>query len=41
MHLGFALDTEASTLVLGEYIERIHIQTEASHGRLGQDEDMY
>ena len=38
--LGFELDAEASDLVLGEDLERICIQNEADHGRLGQDEDM-
>ena len=38
--LGFACDAEASVLVLGEDLEIIHIQTEAAHGRLRQDEDM-
>ena len=38
--LGFAHDTKASALVLGEYLERIHIQTEAYHGSLGQYEYM-
>ena len=38
LYLGH--DTESSTLVLGKDLERIHNQTEASHGRLGKDEDM-
>ena len=33
--LGFANDAEASDLVLGEDLESIYIQTEASHVRLG------
>ena len=36
--LGFARDAEASALVLG--LDRLHIQTEASHERLVQDEGM-
>ena len=38
--LGFAHDAEASDLVLGEDLENISIQTEASHVRMGQDKDM-
>ena len=38
--LSFTRDAEAPYLVLGEYLERICIQTEAAHGRLIQDEDM-
>ena len=38
--LGFARDAEASALILGEDLERIHIRTEADHGSLVQDEDM-
>ena len=38
--LGFVRDAEESDLVLDEDLERIHIRTEADHGRLGQDEDM-
>ena len=38
--LGFTRDAEASDLVWGEYLDRIHIQTKAVHGRLGQDKDM-
>ena len=38
--LGFTRDGEASALVLGEDLEMIFIQTEAAHGRLGQDEDI-
>ena len=37
--LGFTRDAEASALGLGKYLEIIGIQTEAAHGRLGQDED--
>ena len=37
--LGFTRDGEASALVLGEDLEMIFIQTEAAHGRLGQDKD--
>ena len=36
--LGFARDAEASALVLGKDLEKIRIQTKASHGRLVQDE---
>ena len=38
--LGFAHDAELPALVLGEYLDRICIRTEAAHGRLGQDKDM-
>ena len=38
--LVFAHDAEVPALVLGEYIDRICIRTEADHGRLGQDKDM-
>ena len=38
--LDFARDEEASALVLGEDLEMICIQTEASRWRLIQDEDM-
>ena len=38
--LGFAHDSEASDLVLGEDLERICIQNEAAHEMMGQDEDM-
>ena len=38
--LGFACDAKMSALVLGKYFERIQIQTEAVHVRMGQDEDM-
>ena len=38
--LGFARDAEASALVLDKYLERIHIQTETNHGKMGQYEDM-
>ena len=37
--LGFARDAEASALVLGEDLDRLHIRTEAAHGRLVRDED--
>ena len=36
--LGFARDAELSALVLVEDLERLCIQTEAVHGRMGQDE---
>ena len=36
--LGFARDVELSALVLVEDLERLCIQTEAVHGRMGQDE---
>ena len=35
--LGFDRDAEASALVLGKDLERIRIQNEAAHGRMGQD----
>ena len=38
--LGFAHDAEASALVLGKDLDRLRIQTKASHGRLVQGEDM-
>ena len=38
--LGFSRDAEVSALVLGKYLDRLRIQTEAAHGRLVQDEDM-
>ena len=37
--LGFARDAESSALLLGEDLDRLCIQTEAAHGRLGQDKD--
>ena len=36
--LGFARDAELSALVLVEDLERLCIQTEAVHGRMGLDE---
>ena len=39
--LGFTRDAEVSALVLGKELDRFHIQTEADHGRMGQDKDMY
>ena len=38
--LGFVRDAEASALVLGEDLDRLRIQTEVDHGRLGQYKDM-
>ena len=37
--LGFTRDPKASALVLGKDLDRLCIQTEAAHGRLGQDKD--
>ena len=39
--LGFSRDAEASALVLGKDLQRLHIRTEASHGRLNQYEGIY
>ena len=38
--LVFEHDAEASALVLGKYLDRLRIQTEAANGILGQDEGM-
>ena len=38
--LSFSRDVEALALEFGEDLERIHIQTEAAYGRLGQYEYM-
>ena len=39
--LGFAGNAEVSALLLVEDLESIHIQTEAAHRSLVQDEEMY
>ena len=38
--LGFARDAEASDLILGKELDMIFIQTEAAHGKLGQDKSL-
>ena len=38
--LVFARDAEASALVLGKDLDRLHIQNYSSHGSLDQDKDI-
>ena len=35
--LGFVRNAEALYLILGKYLDRLRIQTEAAHGKFGQE----